>query len=256
VKGLAVWPGATPGAGGRLTALAPAIVLAATLPACAGPAAPGATFGPDHLMRSGCGMTDPPPLEEALDAGPVRAWLGEHAAADMDAPAVVVLSVRRQSPETESADPWVRPMETGLDPEATDRLVAVVVEGLPSLEEGAAARERPPRPAFRLLLKGGRDPTVEVGPAVECPPRVRNRPTIDRALHNLADEVGGPYRAVVQVEVAPDGSAGQVELVESSGNALADQGFLGVARRMRFDPAHLDGFPVTTHSRLPLSVGG
>jgi protein TonB len=60
-------------------------------------------------------------------------------------------------------------------------------------------------------------------------------------------------KVVILTEVLPDGRAGNVRVVESSGNELLDQSALTTIRQWKFTPARKDGVIVTQAVRIPIT---
>jgi periplasmic protein TonB len=60
-------------------------------------------------------------------------------------------------------------------------------------------------------------------------------------------------KVVILTEVLPDGRAGNVRVVESSGNELLDQSALTTVRQWKFTPARKDGVIVTQAVRIPIT---
>jgi protein TonB len=60
-------------------------------------------------------------------------------------------------------------------------------------------------------------------------------------------------RVVLLAEVLSDGKAGNVRVIESSGNDLLDQSALTTVRQWKFTPARIDGVIVTQAVRIPIT---
>ncbi len=60
-------------------------------------------------------------------------------------------------------------------------------------------------------------------------------------------------KVVLIAEVQPDGRAGQVRILESSGNEMLDQSALTTVRQWKFTPARKDGVIVTQAVRIPIT---
>mgnify|MGYP000064125593 CR=1 FL=1 len=60
-------------------------------------------------------------------------------------------------------------------------------------------------------------------------------------------------KVILLAEVLPDGKAGNVRVVESSGNELLDQSALTTVRQWKFTPARKDGVIVTQAVRIPIT---
>jgi protein TonB len=60
-------------------------------------------------------------------------------------------------------------------------------------------------------------------------------------------------KVILIAEVQPDGRAGQVRVLESSGNEMLDQSALSTVRQWRFTPARKDGVIVTQAVRIPIT---
>ena len=60
-------------------------------------------------------------------------------------------------------------------------------------------------------------------------------------------------KVVLLAEVLPDGKAGSVRVIESSGNDLLDQSALTTVRQWKFTPARKDGVIVTQAVRIPIT---
>lgn len=69
----------------------------------------------------------------------------------------------------------------------------------------------------------------------------------------LARRLGEEGRVLLRVQVAPDGSAAQVELRQSSGFARLDAAALETVRRWRFVPARQGGDTVAAWVLVPIS---
>lgn len=60
-------------------------------------------------------------------------------------------------------------------------------------------------------------------------------------------------KVVLLTEVLPDGRAGNVRVIESSGNELLDQSASTTVRQWKFTPARKDGVIVTQAVRIPIT---
>jgi protein TonB len=60
-------------------------------------------------------------------------------------------------------------------------------------------------------------------------------------------------KVVLLAEVLPDGRAGQVKILESSGNEMLDSSALNTVKRWKFTPARKDGVIVTQAVRIPIT---
>lgn len=60
-------------------------------------------------------------------------------------------------------------------------------------------------------------------------------------------------KVVLIAEVQPDGRAGQVRILESSGNEMLDQSALTTVRQWKFTPARKDGVIITQAVRIPIT---
>jgi len=60
-------------------------------------------------------------------------------------------------------------------------------------------------------------------------------------------------KVVLIAEVEPDGRAGQVRILESSGNEMLDQSALTTVRQWKFTPARKDGVIITQAVRIPIT---
>ncbi len=60
-------------------------------------------------------------------------------------------------------------------------------------------------------------------------------------------------KVVLVAEVQPDGRAGQVRILESSGNEMLDQSALTTVRQWKFTPARKDGVIITQAVRIPIT---
>jgi periplasmic protein TonB len=60
-------------------------------------------------------------------------------------------------------------------------------------------------------------------------------------------------KVIVIAEVLPDGRAGQVRVLESSGNEMLDQSALSTVKQWRFTPARKDGVIITQAVRIPIT---
>ena len=60
-------------------------------------------------------------------------------------------------------------------------------------------------------------------------------------------------KVILIAEVQPDGRAGQVRVLESSGNEMLDQSALSTVKQWRFTPARKDGVIVTQAVRIPIT---
>lgn len=80
-------------------------------------------------------------------------------------------------------------------------------------------------------------------------PEFVNRPMRYPALALRQQHEG---TVVLRVAIRPDGSAGEIELVESSGSRHLDRGARDNVANWTFKPNRLDGEPVETHVLLPI----
>ena len=60
-------------------------------------------------------------------------------------------------------------------------------------------------------------------------------------------------KVILIAEVLPDGRAGQVRILESSGNEMLDQSALTTVRQWKFTPARKDGVIITQAVRIPIT---
>ena len=60
-------------------------------------------------------------------------------------------------------------------------------------------------------------------------------------------------KVIVIAEVQPDGRAGQVRVLESSGNEMLDQSALSTVKQWKFTPARKDGVIITQAVRIPIT---
>ncbi len=60
-------------------------------------------------------------------------------------------------------------------------------------------------------------------------------------------------KVVLLAQILPDGRAGNVRVIESSGNDLLDQSALTTVRQWKFTPARKDGVIVTQAVRIPIT---
>jgi len=60
-------------------------------------------------------------------------------------------------------------------------------------------------------------------------------------------------KVIVIAEVLPDGRAGQVRILESSGNEMLDQSALTTVKQWKFTPARKDGVIITQAVRIPIT---
>lgn len=60
-------------------------------------------------------------------------------------------------------------------------------------------------------------------------------------------------KVILIAEVQPDGRAGQVRVLESSGNEMLDQSALTTVRQWRFTPARKDGVIIPQAVRIPIT---
>lgn len=141
----------------------------------------------------------------------------------------------------------------------------------------APAKPRPPQPAAALrlqpkppLLATPREaPAPQASPAATpaasanpaAPAAPLTPPRFDAAyLDNpappypgMARRLGEEGRVLLRVQVAPDGSAAQVELRQSSGHARLDATALETVRRWRFVPARQGDDAVAAWVLVPIS---
>ena len=68
----------------------------------------------------------------------------------------------------------------------------------------------------------------------------------------LAIRRGHEGTVILSVEVLPDGSAREVQLLESSGHTILDRSAVNAVRKWRFKPGTKGGRPVTTRVRIPV----
>jgi len=83
---------------------------------------------------------------------------------------------------------------------------------------------------------------------VDSPARAANVPRPTYPLYSRRH--GEEGRAVLLVEVRPDGSVGKIEVVESSGHQRLDQAAVRALRRATFIPARQGGRPVAARQRI------
>jgi periplasmic protein TonB len=60
-------------------------------------------------------------------------------------------------------------------------------------------------------------------------------------------------KVILIAEVLPDGRAGQVRILESSGNDMLDQSALTTVKQWKFTPARKDGVIITQAVRIPIT---
>jgi protein TonB len=60
-------------------------------------------------------------------------------------------------------------------------------------------------------------------------------------------------KVIVIAEVQPDGRAGQVRVLESSGNEMLDKSALETVKKWKFTPARKDGVMITQAVRIPIT---
>ena len=60
-------------------------------------------------------------------------------------------------------------------------------------------------------------------------------------------------KVIVIAEVQPDGQAGQVRVLESSGNEMLDKSALETVKQWKFTPARKDGVIITQAVRIPIT---
>jgi outer membrane biosynthesis protein TonB len=140
---------------------------------------------------------------------------------------------------------WVRPIETGLAPEAEARVQALVRASL----RGA----RSPEPwHLRVRVALGAAPEVRVGRSEVCP-AVRAESSASREPGVVASvittreraELRGAGPVEVRVRVGLAGEVLEVRLERSSGSRLQDEFTMDAARRSgRYLPELVDGIPV------------
>jgi hypothetical protein len=99
----------------------------------------------------------------------------------------------------------------------------------------------------RVRVTGGATPSLAMLPSQYCPPEPvvdnMNRPPTEPANMSRADRAdfqrAGPYR--MQIEVDSIGRPGRVNMIQSSGSAIADRFYMDNARLLHFTPPTLDG---------------
>lgn len=135
----------------------------------------------------------------------------------------------REAPSRETTpSPSHVPPASAADPGAPE-LPKLVLESVPTPEQDQAATG--PRP--------GLETGIEIMRLVE--------PLYpERCVRN-----GDEGDVVVSIEVLADGSIGQTRVHESSGNSLLDRAAVRAAQRCRFQPATLDGSPVSSEILVP-----
>lgn len=120
--------------------------------------------------------------------------------------------------------------------------------------------------SVRLKLFGdpeARDTTSEAPRDPDRPrpvtraPRLNNRPTVSRALvrryPRLLRDKGIGGSALVHFQVRENGRVGWKTVSASSGYCELDMAAIEVARDMRFDPATIDGRPLTVWVEIPIN---
>ena len=114
----------------------------------------------------------------------------------------------------------------------------------------------------RVWLQSGPTPKIAVlGGAVEARPTLNNRGVVGRELNAAVQRLlqirpgltGQQVTGEVTMRVTEDGRATDALLRRSTGDSEVDREILSVARFMRFSPARIDGYPVSSMIRVPIS---
>jgi periplasmic protein TonB len=187
-----------------------------------------------------------PPVVEAIERPPIPPPPATEAA---EPPATERPSAppndRAPPPPRPTAKPTLDPRPTTLKPAPTVARNALVVprpQEQPTGATGEAQRDAPP------------PQTVAAIPA----PMVRSTPVGNLYRNRKPDypaearRRGLQGRTLLRVEVSAAGTALVVQIVASSGYPVLDQAALAAVREWRFDPATLDGKPVSGAVELPV----
>jgi TonB family protein len=110
-------------------------------------------------------------------------------------------------------------------------------------------------------LVTGASPAISVvETVVEAKPVLLNGPFVARQLSEVARRLAGTYgagrefHAVVSMRVDEAGVPVEPVIYRSTGQPPVDREILAVAGRMRFRPAQISGYPVTTLVSLPINM--
>lgn len=99
-------------------------------------------------------------------------------------------------------------------------------------------------------------PPPETAPVVDGtkPPRIlpRNQAAINNCYSRVGRRRGGEGRTVVEVTIAPDGSAGEVKFAPGI-VPWQEQTARCVISKMKFEPGMHDGVPVAAQVKLPIA---
>lgn len=158
--------------------------------------------------------------------------------------------------------------------------ITIEIGAAPAASNGPVTNAKPtPSPASKDTLKEKTPPLVKDkdGVATPTPPKTSlpsaspasggpaAAPTTDADykaayLQNpkppyppLAFRMRVEGKVILLAEVLPDGKAGNVRVVESSGNDLLDQSALTTVRQWKFTPARKDGVIITQAVRIPIT---
>jgi protein TonB len=161
--------------------------------------------------------------------------------------------------------------------------ITIEIGAAPPASSGPVSQTKPaPAPIQKQAPKGKTPPPVKGkdAPAIPVPAQtpqssaqpatpslggVAAAPTVDANykaayLQNpkppyppLAFKARLEGKVTLLAEVLPDGRAGQVKILESSGHEILDQSALSTVKKWKFTPARKDGVIVTQVVRIPIT---
>lgn len=133
--------------------------------------------------------------------------------------------------------------------EADEERIAAVVRG--HAVAGAAVATR----AWFLIIRGDAPVIRPFEPDGEERPRLLNRSELASGLGALAGDASMRNRkTTVRLFLNMEGVPQRAVVEQTSGSIAADQALVEVAKRARFTPGQLGGFPISVWIRLPLTI--
>jgi protein TonB len=157
-------------------------------------------------------------------------------------------------PEKKTPPPKPRPVRTAKPPTpapvirqapAVEPAQPVVVPATPPVAQAAPAAPSPP-PAPPAPAP----PPVRTGVSIPASYAASNRKPVQPAMSLRYGEQG---TVMLRVQVMADGSAGTVQVQQSSNFPMLDEAAQSAVKTWRFNPATVDGKPVTEWFRVPIT---
>ena len=146
----------------------------------------------------------------------------------------------KPAPEPRRAAPTKVP-KPAPEPAPAAAPAAPVVVATPTPNPASEAPVAPPAPPA---------PPVHTGASIPASYAATNRPPVQppRSIRN-----GEEGTVMLRVQVRADGSAGEVQIAQSSGFPMLDDAAKSAVQNWRFHPATLDGKPITEWFRVPIN---